>query len=107
MSGTIFTLDEVIVLCKIYDIRIVRRKDRKNQVFRRKYNISYDDEITCIREYLNPGNCIKEAVEDYNYPGNVLYVFEVYFFGQWCYIKLSIDEKLETITVISFHESEE
>lgn len=106
MSGTIYTLDEVLGLLKIYDIWIINRRDFKNQEFRIKYQITIQDEINLIRNELRSYHCVKEALEDRDLENNYLYVFQIYAFDQWCYIKLTIDDVNHRVKVISFHESE-
>lgn len=106
MSGTLYTLDEVLALCKIYDIWIVERRDFKNQDFRIKYQVSLDEEKDVIRNQLASYHCVREAIEDRDLENNYLYVFKINAFHQCCYIKLTVDDLNHRIKVISFHESE-
>lgn len=106
MSDVEYSVDQIIEFCKEYNIMIIDRKDKKNEKFRYRYNISIDEEIEFIRKYLAPRHCTKDNFPDYDVTNNLLYEFHVMFADRWCYIKLCVVESQKLIKVISFHENE-
>ena len=107
MSSIPYTVEQVISFCKDrkYDIKIVARKDRKNQEFRESVGMTYEEEQDEIRN-LRKEFCTKGPFLDNDNPNNYLYEFHKEVRGKWCYIKLTIADNLVLVNVISFHENE-
>ncbi|GEM_PF-5511516 len=106
MSSVPYSVDEVVRLFNIYDIKIIQRRNHKNQDFLNRINKLPVDAVQFIKDKLNPGDCVRSLLVDRDYPKNFLYVFKTMFAGQKCYIKLTIDDERKRIIVISFHEDE-
>ncbi len=106
MSSVPYSVDEVIRLFNFYDIKIIQRRNHKNQDFLNRINKLPVDAAQFIKDKLNPGDCVRSLLVDRDYPKNFLYVFKTMYAGQKCYIKLTIDDKRKRIIVISFHEDE-
>ena len=106
MSSIPYSIKEIIAFCKTNEIYIVPRRDHKNIDFLRSVGIDEEDAIEFIRKSLKEEHCIKECVNDRDFPNNYLYIFKILFMNCMCYIKLSISDYHNVVKVISFHKDE-